>query len=419
MDLTKAKKVLAKCYLYRLARDLYHSVADIPKDLSARRVLAEAKGRTTASHTIRVGFVVQMANIWDKQVSVFEYMDQSEKFETFMFVVPPYDFVTDELSDYGDNYFVNNYPQAIKTVLPDGSILGLSKFDLDYVFLQRPYDKYLPEKLRSYELYKYTKVCYIPYGFDMSKEYLPTSTDKAFFRYVYFAFLSNDEIKRVLTKKFPYNVKHGLQRFECLGYPEFDKYYLLKKPESDDFTLLWTPRWNYDPVKGGSHFFEYKDKIIDLARKYPAMKIVIRPHPLMFEEFEKKGLFTRGEIDDYKKELANNGIELSEGNSGYNDLLRADILLSDFSSIMAPYFMTGKPIIYCTSLEVTTYKESQLIFDNVYSIDDWDSAHHMIDELYSGHDEKESARLKAIGKLSNGNATKDLVDVIISDFTGQ
>ena len=123
----------------------------------------------------------------------------------------------------------------------------------------------------------------------MSKDFTSLNTNKAFFRNVYFSFLECDEILEILKSSFRKNIRDKVQKFEKTGFPEFDSYKVSHKNNSDKKTILWTPRWSYDPVLGGSHFFEYKDEILNFAEKNPYLSIIIRPHPLMFENFIKEG----------------------------------------------------------------------------------------------------------------------------------
>lgn len=418
MNKEDLKKIKVLYYPYKLLKRSIQIISDFFKDGNARRTLiAYQKSINNEKDNIRVGFIVQMSNIWDKQKNVYDLMSNHEQIETIMIVVPPFDFTKNVITDYEpNNYFLKEYPEAIKGLTPDGRIINIKDLDLDYIFLQRPYDRYLPVEMRSYNLYKISKVCYIPYGFSMSKDFTSLNTNKAFFRNVYFSFLECDEILEILKSSFRKNIRDKVQKFEKTGFPEFDSYKVSHKNNSDKKTILWTPRWSYDPVLGGSHFFEYKDEILNFAEKNPYLSIIIRPHPLMFENFIKEGKMSKKDVAEYKRKLDEYNIELSIGKSCYEDLSRADILISDFSSIIAPFFMTGNPIIYCENHETNTYHESKMIFDYLYKCTSWASIEKEIKLLIDGCDEKKNKRLESIKHLSDGNASKRIVDLIINDY---
>ena len=71
--------------------------------------------------------------------------------------------------------------------------------------------------------------------------------------------------------------------------------------------VLWTPRWSTDPYIGGSNFFKYKDVILGLARKKKDILFILRPHPLMFDNFVKTSEMTETEVIEFKKYCKNFG----------------------------------------------------------------------------------------------------------------
>ena len=78
--------------------------------------------------------------------------------------------------------------------------------------------------------------------------------------------------------------------------------------------------------------------------------------------------------------------------------------------------MTGNPIIYCENHETNTYYESKMIFDFLYKCTSWASIEKEIKLLIDGCDEKKNKRLESIKHLSDGNASKRIVDLIINDY---
>ena len=58
---------------------------------------------------IKVSFIVQMPEIWDKEAPVFEALLRDDRFDACLIVVPHYDYSKDKLCSYGDEleYFRN------------------------------------------------------------------------------------------------------------------------------------------------------------------------------------------------------------------------------------------------------------------------------------------------------------------------
>ena len=308
---------------------------------------------------LRVGFLVQMAEVWDKQINVYEELLTRDNTEVFLFVVPPYDNEKKTVvNSFHNNYFLNNYPNAIKAVDANGKGIDLRQFELDYVFYQRPYDHYLPKGLRSNIVSAYARCCYIPYGFSGSDVFDDGNTNFHFFVNIYASFMESAYMQKKLKQKFPVSSVFGVRRIENVGYPSLEPF--LKPVERKSVeTVLWTPRWSYDPTMGGSHFLEYRDMLSKIKNQFHDINCIFRPHPMMFEELKAKGLMTAEEISDYLHALQDQGISYDTGCPINQAIERADVLISDYSSIIIAFFLTGKPIIYCPSqIELNeTYSE--------------------------------------------------------------
>ena len=121
-------------------------------------------------------------------------------------------------------------------------------------------------------------------------------------------------------------------------------------------TILWLPRWTVakqiDDGNLASHFLDYNDSFLEYVDSQDYYRLVIRPHPLMFENYIKYGLMSEQSVIAYKEILKNHGkISLDEKPS-YDDAFNtADVLVADCSSIIIEFFLRGKPIIYCGKRE--------------------------------------------------------------------
>lgn len=370
--------------------------------------------RTSESGKLKVGFVVQLYPLFDKQQALYEYIREREDCEAFLFVVPE-DRWTDFSvpNDYTDNRFLAHYPEAIRVHKEDGSLISLEDYRLDYLFYPRPYDEHLPENIRSSHMMKSVKCCYIPYGVALSKAFDGANTHNHFFCNMYFFFMENLYMKERMIRETPYNYKHGLQRIEAVGYPPFD-YFLGMQGEPAN-AVTWAPRWSLDPDTGRSHFFDYKDFFLKIA-KDQERPYVFRPHPLLFQEVVKQQLMSQEELDAYLSALTEEGVVIDIKSSLHEALENTAILIVDFSSIIAEFFMTGRPIIYCESgfernqtmnemlkLEYVAHSEEELT--KLYSM------------LLSGEDPKFEARKKYIKETygDGSNSAAAIFNVLMED----
>lgn len=383
-------------------------------DLRAAKYLSKTSKDQRNSEIIRIAFIVQMAEIWDKEIDVYEELTSRENIETVLLVVPPYNFSKSQIGlSYDNNYFIEKFPNAIKAVNPDGSVIDIKKMNLNYVFYQRPYDHYLPQKLRSSEVVKYCRCCYIPYGFSGADTFNGGNTNDGFFRNMTFIFQDSDYMKSVHQNKFNNRIFWKYQHNVSLGYPSLVHFFDLEK-RSKIKTIMWTPRWNYDNRIGGSHFFEYKDAFLEIKKQNPNVKLIFRPHPLMFDEFVKKNLMEQEEVEDYKSTLAQLDIVYDHDSliiEAFND---SDLLITDFSSIIINYFLTGKPIIYCKA-QYDLNPEYSKIASCMYIAENEDQLKKYCQMLLNGNDPLAENRTKVIEQFraKHFGAEKRIVDYLV------
>lgn len=346
----KIKSILPDPILsfFRICRD--YRPSEVKKDLSVRKDIERVRKKQHANSKIKVAFIAQMPEIWDKESPIYEAMLADQEFDPVLVAIPPcYDPENSTINtEYGEsNYFLEKYPSCIRAY-NNGAWISLANYNFDYVFLQRPYDHYLPNGFRSYDLVRFTKVCYIPYGFVGADVFNGGNSDKTFFRNIYFSFLESEYMVDVLSKKFRTRSERKNHKILNAGYPALIPYFSFDKTENLH-TLMWTPRWSFDPVIGGSNFLNYKDCFIDTVKRYPDFRYIFRPHPLMFGEILNKGFMTQKEIDNYIAELEAIGVVYDKNTPLVESLKSVDVLITDFSTIIIQFFLTGRPIIYCES----------------------------------------------------------------------
>lgn len=402
-----------KKYAYKIKTSLADIIAD-NKAISYIKAVNHRKVRNKG--IIRVAFIVQMAEIWDKESPIYEAMKENAQFEPEMIVVPVYNRVTEQIEpEYGDNYFINKYPEAI-CAYDKSNWINLAEKEYDYVFFQRPYDLYLPEGLKSTDIVKFSKVCYIPYGFSGSDVFNAGNTDKIFFRNVRLAFLESDYMVNLLRKQFFFPTEKKQHKILNKGYPALIPYFSFPVI-SEIKRVMWTPRWSTDPVSGGSNFLKYKDVFLDIADRFSQYEFVFRPHPLMFDEILKQQLMTKTEVDQYIVELKNKKIVYDRNTILYDSLKDIDMLITDYSSIIIQYYLTGRPIIYCEScIELNdTY---QMMKKGMYLIKSESDFKTVVADVLKGHDPLKEYRVKTINSEFDihKNAVENIIGEIIKDY---
>jgi hypothetical protein len=412
----KLKKIKWLRNIVRTIKSLFRK-AKRPFD-SMRSVfyLGKSRRRRHTSDKIRIGFLVQPPTSWDKQMNVYENAKRRENTEVFMFVIPIEDFDTYKIvPDYTDNYFCENYPESIKLLNEDGSCIDLAAYHLDYLFYPRPYDYRIPEMVQSSRMVKYTKCCYIPYAFTAFLVFHEHMLKNTFFYNQYFFFADSLYVQSSFEKKYRKSVRAGLRKIEFLGYPSFEKYLALRNSKDEGY-ITWTPRWSFDSAEGGSTFLLFKENFADFIRA-TGRKAIFRPHPLIHAEIIRAKLMTQEEWDAYMNELRELNVVIDTSSPIDDILKKTDILISDFSSIIISFFLTGRPVIYCDSGVVLTEEYNELM-KHLYVAKSWNDVLNFYNDIADGNDSLKSDRAQYIDEMYSdaaGSADK-IVDCICRDY---
>lgn len=424
-------KLLYKIYhklsdikLIRMMGDVYRNGFFISNYLAFLRMKKLSKKKKDYSRPIKVLFVCQYMQAWNKMKSVFELMRNDKRFDVKILAVPDdISNINDKVYEYfrtlyGEEYVIDAYEKEIW--------YDMERDEPDYVFYQRPYDQYLPKQYRSGEVSKYSRVCHLVYGYLLTETTKNICTNKLFFRNVYMYFAENSICKDFNIKRFKISHNKKYRKTVDIGYPVLEYFMQFKeeydKKSDDEYKVLWTPRWTEDKEAGGSNFINFKDKIVKLPEKNSKFHIVFRPHPMTFDHFISVNRITEKEVEDYL-EVYKNSDRLEYNNTAeyINVFWNTDALLTDVSSIIVEYFITGKPIVYCDTGAVPDvfFKEMLKV---MYVVNTYEEAEEKLQMLVGGIDPLKEARLNKIKELmgdSFENISERFLDEIYKDYNSQ
>lgn len=402
MNKKHIKKLLKIPYV--IGRRIYYNVSST---FDMKRIVH----RRLQGDKIKIGFLVQMPEIWDKQLPIFERMLNDERFDPYLIVLPSFDLSINSFIEYGVEleYFNKLYDtNRIIIAYNNKQWLDLEKLKFDYIFYARCWEDYLPPCYTTKNVIKYAKTCYIPYcfhGLNVKKGYYKTS----FFYYLYLFFCCSDEqLNEYKGRKCQKNVS--------LGFPSLEHVSYNKKLKYD--TILWTPRWTDDKEFGGSTFLKYMNSITEIKEAFPQSTLVLRPHPLTFQNALRDGKLTETEIRDYKSKLDRLGVSFDKNQLIEDSFLVTDVLITDFSSVLMPYFLTGKPIIYCAEIDNVDFTESfKRIIECSYVAKSWQDVMKYVSLLLNGDDPLKEKRIGIVEKMTecNKDSTKMILDYLVKD----
>lgn len=369
---------------------------------------------------IHVVFVCHNPSLWGKLSPVYKALRADPAFKVSLVTVPyrHVSFVGNTFQDGGMAEFLQ--AEKISEVISGydqemGKWLDLQKLSPDFVFFQTPYDQQFPYEYTSEYVTTFAQVCYVPYyGILLYEGEVEAITHPvSFFRNVGMVFVSDEVEKSNLLNRFNSEIEpdqvvvSGSPMVDCViesQEPEETGWNYLEKGPSK--RILWTPRWRTD--EGNCHFFEYKDYFLDLAEKDKDIDFLFRPHPLCLQNFITTGEMSQLEQDKMiarYEHLPNASIDRS-GN--YQKIIQfSDILISDMSSIMAEYFITGNPIVYTHRVDTFNSFGSKLA-KGFYWVKNQDELSGILTKLKRGEDplkEKRQELIKELFCLPEGGAS--------------
>lgn len=375
---------------------------------------------------IRVGFVCQYIPVWHKLELVYEMMEKDPRFDPVIICVPSNIKDSRLVDDDGTNdtwqYFrENGYTQALNAMTADGGWLDLEQLKLDYVFFPRPYNNLMPACYHSRLVSRYTRICMVLYGMNISVEDADTTLNRDFFRYVHCFFAENTfSLKTNRSWSWLLHLL-GLQHSVYFGMPGVESFYeaeALPRPAWDfskgGFRALWTPRWTTDPAMGGSNFFTYYEFLFQFARDNPEYEFLFRPHPLTLSHFLETGEMTQAQVDDFLTQcetIPNISLDKEKGYAA--TFWGTDVLISDTSGLIPEFFVTGKPLIFCASnMYLKPVSSTLRMLEGCYVVYNKEELTACLEQLKQGIDPLAPIRQQIAQEMFGGSKRNPAAEIV-------
>lgn len=393
--------------------------------------LLKVKHKKKVNDKIRIVFLCQLPEVWSSIQSIYEAAKEDPAVEPYILAVPE-KWEEQEVKDSAGDYlkeqgyaFIRAFDEKVE------EFYDLKALQPDYVFLPRPYDAYLPIQYQSETLSGYTKVCYVCYGYTYEGGYiLKTVFSKYFTTNCYMIFTENASAMAYCKKILPISARASVRKIIKTPYPRFDLIHqsrgkegaVWQKPPSEvNKRIIWTPRWSLETKIGATNFFRYRDWIFLFAKKHTDNEILIRPHPLAFDNFVKAGKMTKEDVAQYKetcREIEN--VQLDPNKDYLDSFASADILVADMSSVIIDFAVMEKPVVFC-SPETVVNGANQALIDAFYVVHDQEELEQTVEMLCNNEDPKKEERIRAVheilGKCDGKNGER-ILEHIKADYKG-
>ena len=99
----------------------------------------------------------------------------------------------------------------------------------------------------------------------------------------------------------------------------------------------------------------------------------------------KTELMTQEEVNAFKKRIQDIGADLDQHSDVNNAIKKTDIFITDYSSLIINFFMTGKPIIYCPMNDGYGSIYTKML-EGIYLAHNYEEVEHYLKELHNGND---------------------------------
>lgn len=342
---------------------------------------------------INVLFIMQYPEMWNSQKSIYDAMVVDERFNIQILTVPKRIGINSKVKVFykineAYEYCCRRGYESINSKVPYGW-LDINSLSQDYIILQRPYNDFMPNEYSLYKLSRHSLLCYIPYGFYMNTGvHLKIGFNRSFLNSVYMIFADSYITKDYCVKNSKKLLNKNCRKIYDIGYPRFDLLILRNEVKclSLPKNVLWLPRWSLDERTDKTSFFDYIDKFIEFFKIRQDVNLIIRPHPLMFDNFIEKGAISKEEIEQLMLHVKKTKNICFDKNADYIDTFHmSDILVADTTALMVEYYVTMKPIINCGRYD-NSDAFGQMIIDSVINAYNWEDLELELSLLLTGED---------------------------------
>jgi len=385
---------------------------------------------------INIVFVCHRPNVWGSLYTVYKACISDKNFNVTIVAIPnkkqlshkglKHDiYETEGAEEFFKAYsckIVNGYDYQNK------KWYNLKRLKPDYLFFQQPYNICKPAQYNSKNVSKYTKILYVHYaanfiGNGVLEETYPIN----FIRDVDTIF-AQDVFDKISVEN--YLKRNNVNaKIYITGFPRYDNLKQYKNVKSTNWNLpqnnniyrvIWTPRWCTN--EGNCCFFEYKDRLLEFVKKNKNIDFIFRPHPQAFLEWAATGELPEKEANEYKRNYKNlKNAKIDEQKEYLTTFYSSDCLITDISSIIAEYYLTGKPIIYCHKKDCFN-NFSRKLSEGFYWVHNWCELEETLTMLKAGNDplkEKRQEIIKSEFYIPKQGAGYTIKELIKEDFYGK
>ena len=305
--------------------------------------------KALSGQKIRIGFFVVYFSTMGSKL-IFEKIRNDDFFDTKLVIIPDSSRGTSNLVAE----VIKCYKEAVEqygndVIIPydtkNNSFFSIAK-NFDIIFFSNPYDfMTAPEYGIAYAAFNGILTIYTQYGYQISN-----FSEEHFFKSPTINFLWKYYLESKLTyKHYLENSIAAKLNGRFLGYSKLDALASISPKQHSKKRIIITSHHTVgtnwiDKGFNLSNFLSYANFYIKLASHYKDIDFIFRPHPLLFTTLVNDHIWTKQQIDNYKKQIEDTPNLFLDETSDYFDLfVNSDAMINDCGSFIIEYMVTGHP----------------------------------------------------------------------------
>jgi hypothetical protein len=266
---------------------------------------------------------------------------------------------------------------------------------LGLVLFYDPWDDLRPEAARALTVANAgVRIAYVPYGNNVGAgDHMATAAYNLPVHQLAWRLFTRSDASRDLFGRL---CTTGNRHVHVVGMPKFDRVVRLAEQAPLDVpqgraTVLWNPHFTFGP-DGWSTFDRYLMPMLSYAAAHPELTLVVRPHFRLLRDLPLAG----GEREQLLAALtraatAMRNVVIDTSADYVAAFAAADAMVSDLSSLITEFVLTGKPLCYLHKLDGPgTNEDSEYFYETVVATS-WPAVERFLDHVLASIDDIRAA----------------------------
>lgn len=407
--LLKSKRIADFFYLLKIKQNVQYI------NKNKLQVLKNLKAKMNNQKPLNVFFYVYDETKWKCQ-SLYKLLSEDSRFNVKVLVTknsvtnknnPNYQSNDDVQKTF--DFFKDNYNTEYAYNIDTSKHIPLKKFNPDIIFYQHPWN--VKTVQGPVVCSKYALTCYIPYYFPI--ETADIDCCLRFHDYIEYYYILDNYTKQ----KYEQRNARIKDKLRVVGYPYLDYFNDIRGAENQADYIIYAPHWTVGDHGLAYSTFEWSGQfILEYAKSHPEKKWIFKPHPLLYKALIDFKIMTESEVKKYYSEWDNLGIRYESGD--YLKLFeKSAMMITDCSSFLGEYFVSGKPLIHLMSEKSQFRTSDNPILKTYYRADNLDELKILLDILPKD-DSMKNIRVKTLQEigLKDNNASKKILEDILNEI---